>query len=152
MEGRLLKFEDFPVGKVMEFGDTLVTREEMLDFARRFDPQTFHVDEAAARASMFGGLIASGWHTCAMAMRMYVDAVVGRADSQGSPGLENVRWVKPVRAGDRLRVRIEVMEARPSGSKPQLGLIRNFWQVLNQSGEVVLEMNGWSILRRKAAG
>ena len=150
MDGRL-KFEDFPVGKVMEFGDTLVTLEEMMVFSRRFDPQTFHVDEAAARGSMFGGLIASGWHTCAMAMRMYVDGVIGQADSQGSPGLENVRWVKPVRAGDRLRLRIEVMEARPSGSKPHLGLIRNFWQVLNQRDEVVLEMNGWSILRRRVA-
>jgi acyl dehydratase len=148
----LLKFEDFPVGKVVECGPREVTLQEMLDFSRKFDPQTFHVDEEIARSSFFGGIIASGWHTCAMAMRMYVDGVIGIADSQGSPGVDSVRWLKPVRAGDVLRMRLEVMEARPSGSKPQLGLVRSFWQVLNQDGQVVMELSGWSMLRRRAAG
>ena len=103
-------------------------------FARKFDPQPFHVDEAAAKQSMFGGLIASGWHTCALAMRMMCDAYLLDAASMGSPGVEEIRWLKPVRPGDTLRVRCIVLEARPLESKPHVGLVRNRWEVLNQNG------------------
>jgi len=143
-----LHWEDFPVGKVRETDGTTLTKEDIVAFARQFDPQPFHVDERAAERSFYGGLIASGWHTCALAMRLYYDAVLRRAASQGSPGVEKVRWLRPVRPGDTLRVRVEVLEARPSESKPGLGLVRSQWQVLNQRDEPVMEMEGWGMFRR----
>ena len=147
-----LHWEDFPVGRVRELGPAPpVTREAIVEFARQFDPQPFHVDEDAARSSPYGGLIASGWHTCGIAMRMYYDGILHRAASQGSPGIDKLRWLKPVRPGDVLRARIEVLEARPSESKPHLGLVRNRWQVLNQASELVLEMEGWGMFRRRGA-
>jgi acyl dehydratase len=149
-EAERLHWEDFPVGRVRELGPTpAVTREEIVEFARRYDPQTFHVDEDAARRSAFGGLVASGWHTCGMAMRLYVDAVLHRTASLGSPGVEKVRWLKPVRPGDVLRLRVEVLEARPSESKPHVGLVRSLWRMTNQASEVVLEMEGWGMFRRR---
>ncbi len=144
-------WEDFPVGKVRETGSQVVTREEILAFGRQFDPQPFHVDEEAAARSFYGGIIASGWHTCSVAMRLYYEAVLRFAASAGSPGLEKVRWLQPVRPGDTLRVRVEVLEARPSGSKPELGLVRSKWQTLNQRGEAVMEMEGWGMFRRRSA-
>lgn len=146
-----LWWEDFPVGKVRETGSVTVSREEVLAFGRQFDPQPFHVDEGAAAGSMYGGLIASGWHTCSLAMKLYVEAVLRHAASQGSPGIEKLRWLQPVRPGDALRVRVEVLEARPSGSKPDLGLVRSRWQMLNQRDEPVMEMEGWGIFRRRPA-
>jgi len=146
-----LYWEDFPVGKVRETGSATVTKEEIVAFGRQFDPQPFHVDEAAAARSPYGGLIASGWHTCSLAMRLYTDAVLRRAASQGSPGVEKVRWLRPVRPGDRLRVRVEVVEARPSGSRPELGLVRSRWQVLDQRNEAVMEMEGWGMFLRRPA-
>ena len=151
MDSRTLYWEDFPVGKVRETGGTTLAKEDIVAFAREFDPQPFHVDEAAAGRSLYGGLIASGWHTCALAMRLYYDAVLSHAASQGSPGLEKVRWLLPVRPGDTLRVRVEVLEARPSGSKPELGLVRSKWQMLNQRDEPVMEMEGWGMFRRRSA-
>ncbi len=147
-----LHWEDFPVGRVRELGPTApLTREQIVEFARQYDPQRFHVDEAAARESAFGGLVASGWQTCGLAMRLYVDEVLSRAASQGSPGVEKVRWLKPVRPGDALRLRVEVLEARPSASKPHLGLVRSRWQLRNQAGDAVMEMEGWGIFRRRDA-
>jgi len=147
-----LHWEDFPVGRVRELGPTPpVTAEEIVRFARQFDPQAFHLDEAAARESSFGGLVASGWHTAGMAMRLYVDGVLHRAVSLGSPGIEKLRWVKPVRPGDVLRLRVEVIEARPSESRPQVGLVRSRWQMTNQAAELVLEMEGWGMFRRRGA-
>jgi acyl dehydratase len=151
-QSALLHWEDFPVGKVLEMGGLTVTREEILAFARQFDPQPFHVDEEAARHSIFGGLAASGWHTASLAMRMWCDGILLRAASSGSPGVEKIRWLKPVRPGDTLRLRVKVVEARPMASKPHLGLVRNEWTVLNQDGEPVMEMDGWGILRRRDAG
>lgn len=147
-----LHWEDFPVGRVRELGPTPpVTEEAIVEFARRFDPQAFHTDPAAASRSSFGGLVASGWHTCGMAMRLYVDAVLRRAASLGSPGIDKLRWLKPVRPGDVLRLRVEVLEARPSESKPYLGLVRSRWQMTNQAAETVLEMEGWGMFRRRGA-
>jgi acyl dehydratase len=148
---KLFYWEDFPAGQVRDFGGMTVGRDAVIAFARQFDPQPFHVDEAAARDSLFGGLCASGWHTCAMAMRMMCDAYLLDSASLGSPGIDNLRWLKPVFPGDTLRVKLEVLEARPMASKPHVGLVRSRWDVHNQHGEAVLTMEGWGMFRRRAA-
>jgi acyl dehydratase len=145
-------WEDFAVGTTREFGGLSVTKEEILRFAKQFDPQPFHVDEEAARRSPFGGLIASGWHTAALAMRMWCDAYLLDTASLGSPGIEKLKWTKPVRPGDTLRIRATVLEARPLASKPGVGLLRSLWNVLNQADEVVMEMEGLSMMKRRNAG
>ncbi|MBL8487926.1 MAG: MaoC family dehydratase [Rhodocyclaceae bacterium] len=142
-------WEDFPVGSVREFGGITMTREDIVEFARRFDPQPFHVDEEAARHSPFGGLIASGWHTASVAMRMACDAFLLESASLGSPGIEQLNWVKPVRPGDTLRTRLTVLEARPSESKPHIGLLRTRWEILNQANECVMTLEGHSMFRRR---
>lgn len=142
-------WEDFPVGKVREFGNYRVTAEEIMDFARKFDPQPFHLSEEAGKASLFGGLCASGWHTCAMTMRMMCDEFLLETASLGSPGLENIRWIKPVRPGDTLRVRSVVLEARPMESKPHVGLVKVRWETLNQNNEEVAQMEGYGMYRRR---
>jgi acyl dehydratase len=119
-----LAFEDFTAGRVFELGTAVVDREEMLAFARRFDPQPFHVDEEAAKASWFGALAASGWFTAGLWMRLYVDEVLNKATSLGSPGGEELAWPAPVFAGDELRASMEVLEARRSRSRPSLGLVK----------------------------
>jgi acyl dehydratase len=119
-----LAFEDFTAGRVFELGTAVVDREEMLAFARRFDPQPFHVDDEAAKASWFGELAASGWFTAGLWMRLYVDEVLNKADSLGSPGGEELAWPAPVYAGDELRASMEVVEARRSRSRPSLGLVK----------------------------
>lgn len=143
-------WEDFPVGQVREFGPRSVTREDILEFAGRFDPQPFHLDEDAARASLFGGLCASGWHTCALTMRMMVDAYLRDTASLGSPGIDNLRWTKPVYPGDTLHGRMTVLQARPMASRPQVGLLQSRWEVFNQHGEPVLTMEGWGMFGRRA--
>ena len=145
-----LHWEDFTVGHVFEFGDKLVSAEEIIRFARDFDPQPFHLDDEAAKQSLFGGLCASGWHTCAMAMRMMCDHVLNRATSLGSPGIDNIRWLKPVRPGDRLRVRLVVLDARPSASRPAVGLVRTRWELLNQHNEEVMQMESNGMFGRRA--
>ena len=142
-------WEDFPVGQVREFGGKTMTSEEIIDFARQFDPQPFHLSEEAGRNSLFGSLCASGWHTCALAMRMMCDEYLLEAASLGSPGLENIRWVKPVRPGDTLHVRTVVLEARPLDSKPNVGLVRTRWEMLNQNNEEVMQMEGYGMFRRR---
>ena len=144
-----LFWEDFPVGHVREFGAYPVTREAVLAFAREFDPQPFHLDDDAAEASLFGKLAASGWHTCAMTMRMMCDGYLLDAASLGSPGLESLRWLKPVHPGDTLHVRLEVLEARPLASRPGVGMIRSRWDVKDQDGDTVLTMEGFGMFRRR---
>lgn len=144
-------WEDFPVGQQRDFGAMPVRREAVIEFARQFDPQPFHVDDAAASASLFGGLCASGWHTCAMAMRMMCDDYLLDSASLGSPGIDNLRWLKPVFPGDTLSVRLEVLEARPMASRPQVGLVRSRWTVCNQHADAVLTMEGWGMFRRRPA-
>ena len=146
-----LYWEDFPVGSVREFGHMAVTRDAIIDFARQFDPQPFHVDEERAKQSLFGSLIASGWHTCAMAMRMMCDGYLLESASLGSPGIENLKWLKPVLPGDTLSMRLEVLEARPMASKPHIGLVRSRSEVLNQRGDVVLSFEGWGMFGRRPA-
>jgi acyl dehydratase len=144
-----LYWEDFAAGSVREFGSMTVTREAIIAFAREFDPQPFHVDEDAGTRSLFGGLCASGWHTCSMAMRMMCDEYLLESASLGSPGVENLKWMKPVYPGDTLRVRLLVLEARPMASKPHVGLVRSRWEVMNQRAETVLTMEGWGMFARR---
>jgi len=142
-------WEDFPQGHVREFGGLVVTREDVLAFARAYDPQPFHVDDAAAEASLFGRLAASGWHTCALAMRMMCDAYLLESASLGSPGIDQLRWLKPVYPGDTLHVRLTVLEARPMASRPQVGLVKSRWEAMNQQSDTVLTMEGWGMFRRR---
>lgn len=135
-------FDDYRKGEVMEFGDCLITREEIIDFASRYDPQAFHLDDAAGRESVFGGLVASGWMTCGVLMRMLVDHFISPVSSMGSPGIDELRWLKPVRPGDHLRARVTVLELRRSTSRPDRGIIHFQQEALNQDDEVVLTMRG----------
>jgi acyl dehydratase len=131
-------FEDFKVGDVVESAARTITKEEILAFAREFDPQPFHTDEAAARETMYGGLIASGW-------------LIRDAASMGSPGLDELRWVKPVRPGDTLRMRSTVLEVIPSRSRPDRGLVRTLCELCNQDGEVVMSIKPINFFRRRVA-
>jgi acyl dehydratase len=142
-------FEDYEAGEVVEFGEYPVTQEEIVEFARRYDPQPFHVDPEAAKDSAYGGLIASGWHTCAIMMRLLADGFVSEVASMGSPGLDELRWLAPVRPGDVLRSRIRVLETRRSSSKPDRGLVRLEQEAVNQRGEVVARWVGWNIYRAR---
>ena len=144
-------WEDFSVGEVQKLGERKVEKEEVLAFARQFDPQPFHVDEAAAAQSIYGGLIASGWHTCAMLMRMMCDSYLVGSASLGSPGLDNIRWLKPVRPGDTIRAQRTTLETRASQSKPDLGIVRNAWKVFNQNEELVMTVEGIQLFRRRPA-
>lgn len=144
-------WEDFHVGSSREFGAMTVTREAVLAFAREFDPQPFHLDDAAASRSLFGKLAASGWHTCAMAMRIMCDDYLLQSSSLGSPGIDNLRWLAPVFPGDTLRMRLEVLAARPMKSRPGVGLVESRWHLINQHGQPVLSMQGWGMFRMRAA-
>jgi acyl dehydratase len=147
-----LYFEDFPPGEVVEYGDAPVTAEAIVEFAKEFDPQPFHLDAEAGRASIAGGLIASGWHTAAMLMRMSCDAFLNRAAAQGSPGIDELDWLKPVRPGDRLSARRTTLSARPSRSRPAVGVVEFLFEVLNQNLEIVMTQKGAIFFLRRAAG
>lgn len=144
-------WEDFPVGNTRKSESVIVSKEEIMHFARQFDPQPFHVDEAAAADSIFGGIIASGWHTCSLAMRLMCDAYALEAASLGSPGVENIKWLKPVRPGDSLHLTLLVLEARVLASKPNIGLVRSKWHLFNQKDECVMEMEGLGMFARRPA-
>jgi acyl dehydratase len=145
-------FEDYRVGMVSEFGDSVVTAKEIVEFARRYDPQTMHTDQAAAAKGEFGGLIASGWHTAALMMRLFVEHWLPKA-ALVSPGIDELRWTRPVRPGDVLHVRVTVLEANRSRSKPDRGMVRSLVEVLNQQGDVVMTMKPMNLLRcRSTAG
>jgi acyl dehydratase len=139
-------FEDYVVGMVSEFGEIAVTAEEIVDFARRYDPQAMHTDPVAAAQGPFGGLIASGWHTASLMMRLFAEHYLPRAASIASPGLDELRWMLPVRPGDRLRVRVTVLEAHRSRSKPDRGMVRCLVEVLNQNGDVVMSLKPMNLL------
>src|SRR4051812_43913729 len=140
LRGMPTYLEDFEPGAKFEFGSHTLTRDEIVGFAERFDPQPFHVDEDAAATGPFGGLIASGWHTGSLFMRMYVEAILNHTISMGSPGLEELRWLVPVRPGDTLRGRAEILETTPSQRRPDRGTIRARLEALNQRDEVVMTM------------
>ncbi|HTJ25959.1 MAG TPA: MaoC family dehydratase [Candidatus Limnocylindria bacterium] len=142
--------EDYVPGSSAEFGAARVSEDEILTFAERYDPQPFHTDPQAAAATPYGGLIASGWQTAAIAMRMLVDEYIDGTTSLGSPGLGPLRWMRPVRPGDVLRVRARVLENRPSQSKPDRGTVILEVDVVNQRDEVVLAIENWiAIVRRR---
>jgi acyl dehydratase len=138
MPGRY--FEDFEAGQVVELGSRTVSEQEIVEFGRRWDPQPFHVDPEAAATSTFGGLIASGWHTGAMWMRLYVDSLLGSAASMGSTGIEELRWLAPVRPGDTLTGRLTVLETVPSARRPDRGTVRIRGEMENQDGVTVMSM------------
>lgn len=140
-----LYWEDFPAGEVAEFGAYEVTREEMVEFASEFDPQPFHLNEEIAKTSLLGGLAASGWHTCAIAMRMMWDGYLHKTASMGAPGVEEVRWRKPVYPGDVLTLRRTTLEARRSASRPEMGLVKFGWEMVNQKNETKMTMQGWAM-------
>jgi acyl dehydratase len=142
-------FEDFPAGEVVEFGDREVTAQEIVAFARQFDPQAFHLGEDEARATVAGGLIASGWHTASMMMRMIYDAMLFDTAGQGSPGMDAIDWLKPVRPGDRLRVRRTTVSARSTRSRPEIGVIEARFELMNQNREIVMTQQGSMFFRRR---
>ncbi len=144
-------FEDFTPGQVIELGSRTITKEGIVAFAREFDPQPFHTDEAAATRSIFGGLLASGWHTGSLAMRILYDGLLKDTVSLGSPGIDELRWLKPVRPGDTLSLRMTILETIPSRTKPDRGVVRSLMEMRNQHGEVVLTIRGLSLLGRRPA-
>jgi acyl dehydratase len=145
----MIWWEDFSVGDTMEMGRHTFTEGEILAFGREFDPQPFHTDPAKAGETVFGGLIASGWHTCAVGMRLMVDSYLGRTASLGSPGIDSIRWLKPVRPGDTLVYSRTVIESRASASRKGVGLVKHRWEAVNQAGERVFTMEGWGLFGRK---
>lgn len=142
-------FDDFEIGRTIEVGSRTVSEQEIIDFAIQFDPQPFHIDREAAAKSMYGGIIASGWHTCSLMMRLMVDGFLRNSSSMGSPGLDEIRWIKPVRGGDTLHVTTTAMEMRPSGSKPDRGVVTTMWTATNQHGEVVATVKGMGMFGRR---
>lgn len=143
-------YEDITVGQKEAFGSYTVTRDEVIEFASRYDPQPFHLDEEFAKQSVFGGLCASGWHTGAMMMRMMVDHMTARGFAGlGSPGLDGIQWKKPVFPGDTLSVESEIIGKRESESRPNLGLVKSTYQVKNQKGDVVMIVTGNAMVARR---
>jgi acyl dehydratase len=145
-----LSFEDFPAGRVGTFGPRRVTREEILAFATEFDPQPMHLDEEAARQSMLNGLAGSGWHLCAIMVRMMVDGFIGRTASLGSPGVNELRWLAPLRPDDELMLDVDVTEARVSKSRPETGIVTFKAVVRNAAGQILCEMVSPIIVGRRA--
>jgi acyl dehydratase len=142
-------WEDLHPGSVREMGSVTVSPEEIKEFASQFDPQPFHIDEAAGRRSIYGNLCASGWHTCSLAMRLTVDNFLNESSSMGSPGLETLRWLKPVYPGDTLRLEHTITESRPMRSRADIGIVRSVWEMYNQEDEKVLQMEGYGMFRRR---
>ena len=140
-------FEDYVPGAVLEYGTVPLSEAEIIGFAKQFDPQYFHTDPAAAKNGPYGGLIASGWHTAGVMMRMIVDHYLPTSASLGSPGIDEIRWTKPVRPGDSLSLRISILEAKRSTSKPDRGMVRALIEVLNQNQECVMTMKGMNLMR-----
>jgi acyl dehydratase len=144
-------FEDYVPGAVFEYGEIPVTEAEIIEFAQRFDPQYIHVDRERAAQGPFGGLIASGWHTTAMMMRLIVDNFLPRSASLGSPGIDELRWLRPVRPGDVLSIRLSILEAARSRSKPDRGVVRTLCEVLNQDRAVVMSLKAMNIIACRSA-
>jgi len=142
-------WEDFQIGERAELGRHTFTEEEIVEFGRRYDPQPFHIDVESAKQSAFGGLIASGWQTCAIGMRLMVEGYIRQTVSLGSPGIDNIRWLKPVRPGDTIAYSRIVLESRASTTRKGVGLVKHRWEAVNQRGELVLTMEGWGMFGRK---
>ena len=147
-----LHFEDFTPGRVFEHGPRRVTRDEIVGFAAEFDPQPFHLDEDAARATVLGGLAASGWHSCSLLMRMSAESFVLNSSSMGAPGVDEVRWLMPIRPGDDLTLRSTVVETRVSKSRPDMGFVRFMFELFNASGEKVMTLATSLMMGRRDSG
>jgi acyl dehydratase len=147
-----MRFAEFHAGQVLEAGPYHLSQTELLQFAQQWDPQWFHTDPEAAAQGPFQGLIASGWHTCGIAMRLVADAFLKGSESFASPGLGYVKWPNPVRPQDSLRVRVTVLETRTSQSKPDLGILKWRWQLYNQAGAEVLDLEATSLFKLQVAG
>lgn len=145
----MIYWEDFEVGRRIPLGEKPVTREEIIAFATEFDPQPFHLDEAAAKDTPLGGLAASGWHSCAMLMRMICDGFLVNSSSLGSPGIQEVKWLAPVRPGDVLKADYTCLESRPSGSRPGVGICRLQYDVRNQHGQTVMTWDSVQLFGRR---
>jgi len=145
-----MKFADLQVGQVIEAGPYVLSQDELLSFAREWDPQWFHTDPEAAAQGPHGGLIASGWQTCGIAMRLAVAAALDGSESFASPGLAYVKWTHPVRAGDALSLKATVLDTRRSASQPTLGILRWRWQLFNQDGAQVLDLEATSLFKLPA--
>ena len=143
----ILHYEDFTPGESCDFGRYDVTAEEIKTFAAEFDPQPFHLDEEAGRNSILGGLCASGWHTAAMFMRMMVDGYLGRSASLGSPGLDELKWLKPVFPGETLTGRFTVVAKRTSAKNPEVGILTMRWEVFSAVGEKKMEITGVNLIK-----
>jgi acyl dehydratase len=139
-------FEDYVQGSVHEFGSIAVEEAEMISFASRFDPQPFHTDPEAGKRSIYGGLIASGWHSASLMMRLFVDHYLSHVASLGSPGVDELKWLKPVRPGDTLALRITVSETKRSRSKPDRGIVYSYVEALNQKEEIVMTMKALNFI------
>ena len=144
-------FEDFTEGEVISLGARTVSRDEIVAFARLWDPQPMHLDEAGGDASLLAGLSASGWHTGCVLMRLFVDNLLEGSASLGSPGIERLKWIRPVHPDDTLTATMRVVETRTSASRPRMGLIRGLFEVANQSGAVVMRMESTLMMGRRAA-
>ncbi|CAN5634037.1 MaoC family dehydratase [soil metagenome] len=147
-----LYFEDFTPGRLFALGSVTLTADEIVAFATQFDPQPFHVDPEAAKNTSFGGLIASGWQTCSLYMRLYVDEVLSRSASEGSPGMEEVRWLAPVRPGDTLTGTLFIEDAKASKRNPKRGTVHLRSKMTNQDGVVVMSMTGRGLFGRRPEG
>jgi acyl dehydratase len=145
-------FEDFAAGDSIYLGSFSLSADEIVEFASKYDPQPMHTDLEAARASIYGGLIASGWHTVARYMRLVVDNVLSGSSSVGSPGVDQLRWLKPVRPGDELRARFQILETRPSNSRPDWGIVRSKGELLNQDDELVMTLEAVNFFVRRPPG
>jgi acyl dehydratase len=142
-------FEDYVEGEVHDCGSIAVDADEIVAFAKRYDPQNLHVDPETAKQTPFGGLIASGWQTAGLMMRLFVEHYLTHVASLASPGVDELRWLKPVRPGDRLSVRVTVLKAVPSKSKPDRGAVTSLIEVFNQAGELVMSMKPVNIIARR---
>ncbi len=144
--------EDYVEGTTHEFGPITITEDEIVQFGKKFDPQLFHMDPNGAKETVYGGLIASGWHTCSLFMRLFVQYYLPGQASLGGPGVDKLRWLKPVRPGDKLFARITVHKVKPSSSKPDRGVLFSFCEMLNQKKEVVMTMMGINLIRYRNKG
>lgn len=144
-------FEDVAIGQQFDCGEHQITREEILEFAQKYDPQPIHVDENAAKQTMYGSLIASGWHTCCVAMRLMCDRFLNHSTGIGSPGIDEIRFLRPVRPGDTLKISFDIVEKIPSRSKPDRGTIKQKAFVMNQDDEMVLTMIAMTMMKRREA-
>jgi acyl dehydratase len=143
-------YEDFNIGDAVQLSAHTFTREEIVEFAKRYDPQPFHLSEEAGEASHFGGLVASGWNTCSAMMGILVRDMLADSTSMGSPGLDNIRWLKPVRVGDCVRLTVRVMDKRVSKSKPDRGIVATRWEAFNQDNELVLTVDSSALFALRA--